>query len=223
MNMKELTKKYRIVHDGSTVKADMKDRDMTGTITRTNDNYSVIDSDDFNEVANQAGIVSLDVEYDELPKQGKWVEGEKIYQYGEDLIKCIQGHYRTIYEPSETPALFNLVPGEGEDNWQENVSYQTGAIVEYNGSEYKCIQGHTSQANWSPENSSSLWKLLSSGEEYPEWQQPTGAHDAYDTGEIVTLNGVLYKSRIDANTTNPEQYNDTDSPYNYWDKEPFDS
>jgi hypothetical protein len=199
---------------------------MTGTITRTNDNYSIIDSDDFNEVASQAESSSLNVEYDQLPDQGKWVDGEKIYRHNGELLKCIQGHYRTIYEPSETPALFNLVPGEGEDGWQENVSYQIGDIVEHNGSEYKCIQDHTSQADYSPKDSVSLWRLLSSGEEYPEWEQPTGAHDAYGSGQIVSKNGVNYKSNIDANTYDPEVYNDETYPntpsWQYWDKEPFE-
>ena len=34
---------------------------------------------------------------------------------------------------------------------------------------------------------------------YPDFVQPTGAHDAYQTGDIVNYNGVLYKSKIDNN------------------------
>ena len=34
---------------------------------------------------------------------------------------------------------------------------------------------------------------------YPDFVQPTGAHDAYLTGDIVHYNGVLYKYTIARN------------------------
>lgn len=34
---------------------------------------------------------------------------------------------------------------------------------------------------------------------YPPWQQPQGAHDAYEAGRIVTHNDVLYISDVEAN------------------------
>ena len=45
-------------------------------------------------------------------------------------------------------------------------------------------------------------------EEWPEWVQPTGAHDAYNTGDKVTFNGKHYISKIDGNTWSPEAYPD---------------
>ena len=45
-------------------------------------------------------------------------------------------------------------------------------------------------------------------EEWPEWVQPTGAHDAYNTGDKVTFNGRHYTSKIDGNTWSPEAYPD---------------
>jgi len=41
---------------------------------------------------------------------------------------------------------------------------------------------------------------------YPEWIQPTGAHDAYNTGDRVTFEGADYESTIDANTWSPTEY-----------------
>lgn len=40
-------------------------------------------------------------------------------------------------------------------------------------------------------------------EEYPEYVQPTGAHDAYKKGDKVTLNGKRYVSLIDNNVWAP--------------------
>ena len=43
-------------------------------------------------------------------------------------------------------------------------------------------------------------------EDYPEWTQPLEANDAYNTGDIVSYNGVLYRSLIDGNTWSPVDY-----------------
>lgn len=43
-------------------------------------------------------------------------------------------------------------------------------------------------------------------EEYPEYVQPTGAHDAYKKGDKVTLNGKRYVSLIDGNNWSPSVY-----------------
>lgn len=44
------------------------------------------------------------------------------------------------------------------------------------------------------------------GDTYPEWVQPTGAHDAYNTGDRVTYNGTAYRSLIDGNVWAPDAY-----------------
>lgn len=43
-------------------------------------------------------------------------------------------------------------------------------------------------------------------EEYPQWVQPTGAHDAYNTGDKVTYNGKHYQSTINGNVWSPDAY-----------------
>ena len=41
---------------------------------------------------------------------------------------------------------------------------------------------------------------------YPEWVQPTGAHDAYSVGDIVSHNGSTWISIADANVWGPGVY-----------------
>ena len=66
------------------------------------------------------------------------------------------------------------------------------------------LQGHTSQDNWTPDTAVSLWVAISDpAEEWPQWKQPTGAHDAYPKGAKVTHNGKRYTSNVDANTWEP--------------------
>lgn len=43
-------------------------------------------------------------------------------------------------------------------------------------------------------------------EEYPEYVQPLGSHDAYKIGDKVTFNGKRYVSLIDGNNWSPSVY-----------------
>jgi predicted chitinase/chitodextrinase len=47
--------------------------------------------------------------------------------------------------------------------WAVGVAYAVNDTVTYNGSSYKCIQAHTSQADWTPVAVPALWQLVSSG------------------------------------------------------------
>lgn len=99
------------------------------------------------------------------------------------------------------------------DPWKPGKTYKVDEFVTYgeNGvgdpQLYKVVQEHTSQNDWVPNTTSSLFVAIgldSSG--YPVWSQPTGAHDAYNTGDIVNYNGVLYESTMDGNTYSPDTY-----------------
>lgn len=72
---------------------------------------------------------------------------------------------------------------------------------------YQVLQAHTSSVEWTPDTSVSLYKAIGVTEEgYAEWVQPIGTTDAYNTGDIVSYNGVLYQSTIDGNVWSPEAY-----------------
>ena len=72
---------------------------------------------------------------------------------------------------------------------------------------YKVVQAHTSQADWIPGETPSLYEPIGLNKEgYPVWSQPSGAHDAYNMSDIVDYNGTLYKSLIDGNVYSPEAY-----------------
>lgn len=72
---------------------------------------------------------------------------------------------------------------------------------------YLVLVDHTSQEDWTPENSSSLYKAIGISESgIPIWVQPLGASDAYNTGDIVMYNGICYRSLIDGNVWAPDVY-----------------
>lgn len=43
-------------------------------------------------------------------------------------------------------------------------------------------------------------------EEYPEYVQPTGAHDAYKVGDKITYNGKHYTCQMNGCVWNPDEY-----------------
>ena len=68
-------------------------------------------------------------------------------------------------------------------------------------------QGHTIQADWPPDQAASLFSLAANPvEEWPDWIQPTGAHNAYAVGDKVTHDGKRWISTADANTWVPGEY-----------------
>ena len=82
-----------------------------------------------------------------------------------------------------------------------------GDIRQYNGLLYRCAQPHTSQSDWTPTAAASLWtRIADPTQEWPEWIQPTGVHDAYAKGAKVSHNGKHYVSTADANVWEPGVY-----------------
>ena len=89
--------------------------------------------------------------------------------------------------------------------WAIGRAYAAGDRVQRDGILYKCVQAHTSQADWTPDATQALWVVVSI-EEFPEWVQPTGAHDAYNIGDKVSYNGQRYICTTDANVYAPGVY-----------------
>ena len=82
-----------------------------------------------------------------------------------------------------------------------------GERFQWNGALYKVTQPHTTQDGWTPDLIPALWTPVSL-EEWPEWRQPTGAHDAYNKGDKMTYKGRRYISLIEGNVNSPEEYPD---------------
>ena len=89
--------------------------------------------------------------------------------------------------------------------WVVGKAYAVNDRAQYSGTLYKCVQAHTSQTDWMPSATPALWKTVSV-DEYPEWVQPAGAHDAYNIGDKVTYNGQHYVCTSDGNAYAPDVY-----------------
>ncbi len=126
-------------------------------------------------------------------------------QLAEQLRKALQFFAQTLDEATalEVCGVY--------DKWEENKSYKTGEYITYGENNvgdrqlYKVIQAHTSQANWTPDITASLYEPIGLNEKgYTTWSPPSGAHDAYNTGDIVDYNGTLYISLVDSNIYAPD-------------------
>lgn len=93
--------------------------------------------------------------------------------------------------------------------WATGVIYTTDERVQYGEKLYRCVQSHTSQADWTPDATPALWTEVPKQGEIPVWKQPTGAQDAYQTGDKVKYpdeNGDVWVSTCDSNVWAPGVY-----------------
>lgn len=89
--------------------------------------------------------------------------------------------------------------------WVTDKAYEVNDRVKFENVLYKCVQAHTSQEDWTPDVTPALWARVSI-EEWPEWIQPTGAQDAYMTGDKVKHNEKKWVSTSDYNIWEPGVY-----------------
>lgn len=101
----------------------------------------------------------------------------------------------------EAPELF--------PEWKAGETYPAGERRRYGEKLYKCLQTHTSQADWTPDATPALWVEVAKPGEIPVWKQPAGAHDAYMRGAQVHYpaeNDPVYESTVDNNVWPPDVY-----------------
>lgn len=98
------------------------------------------------------------------------------------------------------------------DLWAPNTAYSKGSKLIYEGLAYEVIQAHTSQSDWLPNELPALYSLFyqTSTDDgtivIPEWTQPLGAHDSYNTGDLVSYGDDIWESDVDGNVWIPGEY-----------------
>lgn len=192
--------------------------DVAGATTYTisdlpNDTPTYVSLFAYNADKTKYSAAKSDVE---IPREVTW------YDVQEDLKEDIADAQEDAEQAQEVvlltrdflPDAVALTLPEIYDEWNpDGIAYigkdtatedKPASIVRRNSALYRCLQSHTSQESWTPENSPSLWVLIDDPAiEWPEWKQPTGAHDAYSIGAKVSHNGKKWISQIEANTVEP--------------------
>ena len=70
---------------------------------------------------------------------------------------------------------------------------------------YKCIQPHTTQADWTPDITPALWVVVSL-DEWPEIPETITSENAWMAGRKGTWKGVHKICQLDNCVWNPDQY-----------------
>lgn len=149
---------------------------------------------------------------------GNNYENKAVVNYNGNLYRAIQAVPASVtqtYTPDQANSYWKRVDQPNEEGiyaWSQPYGatdcYQIGDKVTYQGKTWECT---IANCVWAPGVYG--WKEVGESggedkpvEEFPEWVQPTGQHDAYMTGDKVTFNGTHYESVIDYNTWSPEAY-----------------
>lgn len=184
-------------------------------------------------IEDESTMMSIPSVYPEY-KVGVAYKTKDKFRYGfntvgdPQLYQVLQDHTSAAqWTPDTATSLYKKigVSDDGTPIWVQPLgatdAYNIGDQVLYNGKKYESVIN----ANvWAPDVYPAGWKLVEetteptdpepepdtgdSGETEtaPDFVQPTGAHDAYNTGDRVTYNGKVYESTIDNNVWSPDAY-----------------
>lgn len=145
--------------------------------------------------------------------------GDRV-RYNQGLFKVLQAHTsQADWTPSRAPSLFATILNPNPDIIEEWIQpdstngYATGDKVLHNGETWISTADNNV---WEPGAVGAPWRNVNEPEsesepeveptnEVPEWVQPD-SNSAYNTGDRVTYNGVIYESTIDNNVWSPADY-----------------
>jgi hypothetical protein len=84
-------------------------------------------------------------------------------------------------------AGFEPAPAE-KSKWTTGEYVGIGSIREHGGTDYRCVQAHVTQGDWTPPAVPALWAVAGSGAEKSEWK----AGEPVEAGWVRTYKGVDY-------------------------------
>lgn len=148
-------------------------RDADRTQVRTSLLHDFVDG---MTVANAEEIAKASTEFKEYVDPTQAMLDDILSQIGDDSAS----------------ALFNA--------WVTDHAYKFNDRASYSGAVYRCVQSHTSQADYAPDKTPALWTRIKANpdpSEPEEWVQPLGDFDAYDKDDRVKHNGKIWISTYD--------------------------
>lgn len=135
--------------------------------------------------------------------KAKTEEAEAANEKAQEAIRVAD----TLMTNEQRVQYIDLYP-----TYEVGKAYKVDEKVKLDGKLFEVIQDHSSQADWAPASTPSLYREVkvagttASGAIIEDFKQPTGAHDAYAKGARVRYKGNVYESLIDANAYSPDTY-----------------
>lgn len=159
-----------------------------GSVTETYEGYT-----QFYCTSEYPGVIYGVVNY----KPAATPEAEEEILKSAVKVAKIQAQDLTDEEALDVQNLYPEWDGNGKE-------YAAGFKVNYEETLYKCLQAHTSQEGWDPEDAPSLWAKVLNPDPgvIPEWEQPSSTNP-YMTGDKVRHNEKIWESLVDNNVWEP--------------------
>ena len=86
--------------------------------------------------------------------------------------------------------------------WSAGQAYTAGYKAHRSGKPWRCLQAHTAQTGWEPENAASLWTEICESHDGTKYDPiPYNGNMALQSGKYYTQNNILYLCNRD--TVNP--------------------
>ena len=77
--------------------------------------------------------------------------------------------------------------------WASGVAYTAGYRIQRSGKLWRCLQAHTAQTGWEPENAASLWTEICESHDGTKYDPiPYNGNMALQSGKYYTQNNILY-------------------------------
>ena len=154
-------------------------------------------------VYNVLNFVSKEMSIGRVPNNKKELENN-LKSTKEQLITPLSVAFVKMVEKGEIDEVTASENANMFLEWNEKSSFNYNDYRCREGRLYKCLQAHTGQVGWEPENAPALWKLIGIDENgRPEWSQPISSADAYMLNDEVMHNGCIWVSDYDNNVWEP--------------------
>lgn len=131
----------------------------------TNDNINVTVCDNEEQLNYKISQMSANA-FPAIPNIGEWCEINKVYAYGEKMVKCVQSHWRMAFTPEQTPALWLIIEPTGADYpvWKQPAgahdAYNKGDRVHFPNIDSPVYESLIAANVWSPTGYPAGWKKL---------------------------------------------------------------
>jgi Tol biopolymer transport system component len=85
-----------------------------------------------------------------------------LVTFNSATYECVQSHTsQPDWSPPNAPTLWRFPTPCGVQPWGNRTRYLVGSLVTFGGKQYRCIEEHTSQIDWTPPVVPALWQVVS--------------------------------------------------------------
>ena len=143
-------------------------------------------------------IAELQEQADRDAARAKVLERTRPLSFSEVQEMLVRQQINTIAVDDNT--ALRMV--EFYPEWSAGQAYTAGYKAHRGGKLWRCLQAHTAQTGWEPENAASLWTEICESHDGTKYDPiPYNGNMALQSGKYYTQNNILYLCNRD--TVNP--------------------